>query len=165
MRQMSSCCFWVRKYPETTVCCLNICLSYSSFDLKYKFHEYTGRILNFTILFQHLTNYTIQAGFTAHSESIQTPWLFPHFVTLQPYSKCIKYFFSLINRHTIPHNDKAKTGLYIKANVDCYANLNWAQVHPVSIDHPWDVSITWLEFTCVKFNWLDMIWKGTHLSI
>ena len=24
---------------------------------------------------------------TEHSESIQTPWLFPHFVTLQPYSK------------------------------------------------------------------------------
>ena len=33
------------------------------------------------------------------------------------------------------------------------------------IDHPWDVSTTWLESTCGKFNWLDMIWKGTHLSI
>ena len=25
--------------------------------------------------------------YTVHSESIQTPWLFPHFVMLQPYSK------------------------------------------------------------------------------
>jgi hypothetical protein len=38
-------------------------------------------------------------------------------------------------------------------------------VHPVSIDHHWDVSIPWWESTCGKFNWLDMIWKGTHLSI
>jgi hypothetical protein len=27
----------------------------------------------------------------------------------------------------------------------------------VSIDHPWDVSTTWLETTWGKFNWLDMI--------
>ena len=26
--------------------------------------------------------------------------------------------------------------------------------------HPWDVSTTWLDFTCGKFKWLDMIWKG-----
>jgi hypothetical protein len=42
---------------------------------------------------------------------------------------------------------------------------NWDQVHPVSIDLPWDVSTTWLESTCGKFNWLDMIWKGTHVYI
>ena len=47
---------------------------------------------------------------TVHSENIQTPWLFSHFVTLQPYSKLIKYLFRLISLHTIPHNDKAKTG-------------------------------------------------------
>ena len=35
----------------------------------------------------------------------------------------------------------------------------------VSIDHPWDVSTTLLESTCGKYNWLDMIWKGTHQSI
>ena len=28
-----------------------------------------------------------------------------------------------------------------------------------------DVSTTWLESTCGKFNWLDMIWKGARLSI
>ena len=47
----------------------------------------------------------------------------------------------------------------------CCETHNWAQVHPVSIDHPWDVSTSWLESTCGKFNWLVMIWKGTHLSI
>ena len=46
-----------------------------------------------------------------HSESIHTPSLFPHFVTLQPYSKMdeiktIPHQYT----HTIPHNDKAKTG-------------------------------------------------------
>ena len=45
---------------------------------------------------------------TVHSESIQTPSLFPHFVTLQPYSKID--FFSLINLHTILQNDKVKKG-------------------------------------------------------
>ena len=44
---------------------------------------------------------------TVHSESIQTPSFFPHFVTLQPYTKIDTFtFFSLINPHTIPHNDK-----------------------------------------------------------
>ena len=41
----------------------------------------------------------------------------------------------------------------------CYETRNWAPVHPVSIDHPWDVSTTWLESTCGKFNWLDNFWK------
>jgi hypothetical protein len=31
---------------------------------------------------------------TVHSESIQTPWLFQHFVTLQPYYKIAKIVFS-----------------------------------------------------------------------
>ena len=33
-------------------------------------------------------------------------------------------------------------------------------MHPVSIDHPWDASTTWLESTCGKCNWLDMIWTA-----
>ncbi len=36
---------------------------------------------------------------------------------------------------------------------------------PISLDHCWDVYTPWLESTCCKLNWLDMIWKGTHLSI
>jgi hypothetical protein len=55
--------------------------------------------------------------------------------------------------------------IYIIIQTLWYATRNWAQVHPVSIDHLWDVSTTWLESTCSKLNWLDMIWKGTHLSI
>ena len=47
----------------------------------------------------------------------------------------------------------------------CYETRNWAQVHPVSIDHPWDVSTTWLESTCGTFHWLDMIWKGPHTCL
>ena len=85
--------------------------------------------------------------------------------------------FSLINLHMIPHNDKAKPVLFkfykmlqilfisISIQALCYETRNWAQVHPVSIDHLWDVSTTWLESTCGKLNWLDMIWKGTHLYI
>ncbi len=46
----------------------------------------------------------------------------------------------------------------------CHDTQNWVHVHPVSTDHPWDVSTTWLG-TCGKFSWLDMIWKGTHLSM
>ena len=34
--------------------------------------------------------------------------LFPHFVTLQPHSQMYQMHFSLVNLHTIPHNDKAK---------------------------------------------------------
>ena len=55
--------------------------------------------------------------------------------------------------------------MYISIHSLCHDTQNWAQVHPVSTDHPWDVSTTLLESTCGKFNWLDMIWKGTHLSI
>ena len=55
--------------------------------------------------------------------------------------------------------------IYISIQILCYETQNWAQVHPVSIDHPWDVSTSWLESTCYKFNWLDMIWKGTSLYI
>ena len=39
---------------------------------------------------------------TVHLENIQTPWLFPHFVKLQPYSKWIKIMIkNLINQHKI----------------------------------------------------------------
>ena len=57
--------------------------------------------------------YYIQKGsrnkYTEPSESIQTPWLFPNVVTLQPYSKMDYIVFPLIYLHTIPHNDEAKT--------------------------------------------------------
>ena len=53
--------------------------------------------------------------------------------------------------------------MYIRIQTLCCETRNWAQVHPVSIDHPCGVHTTWLEFTCSKLNWLDMIWKGTHL--
>ena len=60
-------------------------------------------------------------------------------------------------------NTKQKYLIYVSIQTLCYETRNWAQVHPVSIDHPWEVSTTWLESTCGKFNWLDMIWKGTYI--
>jgi hypothetical protein len=49
--------------------------------------------------------------YTVQLESIQTPWLVPHFVELQPHSKMYILFIPL-NQHTITHNDKAKTVFY-----------------------------------------------------
>ena len=105
---------------------------------------------------------------TVHSESIQTALLFPHFVTLQPYCKIYtQYLIMTKQKQVVRHfckciKNKNRYLIYITL---CYEIRNWAQVHPLVIDHPWDLSATWLESTSGNFNWLDMIWKGTHLSI
>ena len=31
------------------------------------------------------------------------------------------------------------------------------------LNYCWQNNVHWLESTCGKFNWLDMIWKGTHV--
>ena len=110
------------------------------------------------------------------------PWIFPHFVKLQPYSKMdLKKTNSTAMYTQYPMMTKWKQVfrifcifiiflkqkflIYISIQLLRYDTQNWAQVHPVSIDHPWDASTIWLNSTCGKFNWLDMIWKGTHLSI
>jgi hypothetical protein len=59
-------------------------------------------------------------------------------------------------------NKKQKYLIYITI---CYETQNWAQVHPVSIGHPWDVSTTWLESTCGKFNFLDDLERHTPVYI
>ena len=46
-----------------------------------------------------------------------------------------------------------------------YYPWNFTQVPPISLDHLWDVSPPWLETTSGKLNWLDRVWKGTHLFI
>ncbi len=46
----------------------------------------------------------------------------------------------------------------------CNNTWNLAQVPPIYLVHC-DVSTPWLEPTCGKLNWLDMIWKGTHFFI
>jgi hypothetical protein len=48
---------------------------------------------------------------TGHSESIQTPSLFPHFVPFQLYSK----MYPQIYTQSIANNDKAKTGVELFA--------------------------------------------------
>jgi hypothetical protein len=62
-------------------------------------------------------------------------------------------------------NKKQKYLIFISIQTLCFETRNWAQVHPVSIDYPWEVSTTWLESNCGKLNWLGMIWKGTHTCL
>ncbi len=104
---------------------------------------------------------------TVHSESIQTP------------IHCFQFF--LINLYSVRHNDsenrilemsvnllkrkKLKYHIYIRIQTLCNNTWNLAQVPPISLDHCRDVSTPWLESTCGKLNWLDMIWKSTDLSI
>ena len=38
---------------------------------------------------------------------------FSHFVILQPYAKIIYIYLALINLHSIPHDDKVKTGFLL----------------------------------------------------
>ncbi len=60
---------------------------------------------------------------------------------------------------------KLKYHIYISIQTLCNNTWNLAQVPPISLDHCWDASTPWLESPCGKFNWLDMNWKGTHLSV
>ena len=120
----------------------------------------------------YMVVYTVCMGHTVHLESIQTPWLFPHFVTLQPYTKIVKIKIYL---YMIPNNNKAKQVFRHLKNPEItylhkYSDpLLWdsklSSGGSCSIDHPWDVSTISLESNCGKLNWLDMIWKDTHLSV
>ena len=49
---------------------------------------------------------------------------------------------------------KQKKLIYITTQTLCYETQNWAQMHPVSINHLWDVTTTLLESTCGKYDWL-----------
>ena len=62
---------------------------------------------------------------------------------------------------------KNRNTLFISIQTLCYETQNWAQVHPASIDHPWDVSTTWLESTCGKINWLahTFLYKVPQLTV
>ena len=61
--------------------------------------------------------------------------------------------------------EKLKYHIDISIQTLCHNTWNLAQVPPISLDHLWDVATPWLESTCGTFNWLDIIWKGTHLPI
>jgi hypothetical protein len=85
--------------------------------------------------------------------------------------KLIKWIQILIDLHTIANNDNAKQVF------SCITN-DW---HKYSDPLLWDLKLSsgascfhWSSMRCYynligvhlwKFNWLDMIWKGTHLSI
>ncbi len=97
------------------------------------------------------------------------------------YYNCLIFFFSLIYNpylimtkwkqnfrnvcKFIKKKKNLKYHIYISIQTLCKNTWNLAQVPPISLDHCWDVSTPCLESTCGKVNWLDMIWKGTHLSI
>ncbi len=66
---------------------------------------------------------------------------------------------------TFIKNKKLKYHIYIINQTLCNNTWNLAQMPPISLDHCWDISTPWLESTCDKLHWLDMIWKGTYLSI
>ena len=52
--------------------------------------------------------------YTVHSESIQTPSLFPHFVTEQPYSKMVEIFLSIYTQYPIVIKKKQVLKKFIK---------------------------------------------------
>ena len=110
-------------------------------------------------------------------ENIQN--IFSHFVMLQSFIKTIKkssliytndndfdpimtsknYFCKFIKKKTFKYD------IEISIQTICYDSRNYAQAPPTSLDHLWDASTPWLESACGKFSWLEIIWKGTHLSI
>ncbi len=59
---------------------------------------------------------------------------------------------------------KLKYHVYISIQTLCNKTWNFTLVPQIYLDHCWEVSIPWVESTYSKLNWLDMIWKGTHLS-
>ena len=71
---------------------------------------------------------------TVHLESIQMPWLFPHFFTLQPYSKIDSTFLFYQKRQkqvfrnvcTSLKIKKQKYLIYISIQTLCYEARNWA---------------------------------------
>ena len=109
--------------------------------------------------------------FTVPSESIDTPWCFhillqhefkmDYIYILSPsltkYPIITKWEHVFRNFHKLMKNEKLKCFASINIQPFCDNTPNWTQVHPLSFDHPWNVSTTLSESTCVQFNWLDMI--------
>lgn len=119
-------------------------------------------------------NHWSETAVTVHPESIYSASLFPHFA-IPRWSKLI---FALKILHTtfqvtwdhskfIKNKNKKpfRNHMLLSNHSLCREAQNWSQVHPVSTDHPCDVSAVYLEPTCGKFCLLDMIWKGTHMCI
>ena len=82
------------------------------------------------------------------------PWLFPHFATLQPYLKMYSiYIFSSLIYTKYPIITKRKQVFRTLHKYSPFAIRHEIELRCIhSIDHPWDVSTTWLESTWGKFN-------------
>ena len=101
--------------------------------------------------------------------NIQTHSLFAHFIMLLKF--VINQYPILTKqkqnfRHFCKFIKREKLIYYIGISIQTLFNDTWnvSQVPPISHDHLWAASTPWLESICGKLNWLDMIWKGTHLS-
>ena len=97
---------------------------------------------------------------TVHSESIQTLHVFK--ILCCNHARIVESIFfpsSSCTQYPIITKEKLKYHIDIRMQTLCYDTSNLAPVPPISLDHLWDVT------TCGKFNWLDMLWKGTHLCI
>ena len=75
-------------------------------------HTHTHTFLSVTVL-SSVKSVSIHNHLQCTREVFRDLHLFPHFVTLQPYSKMDESVFLLINLHTMPHNDKAKYNISI----------------------------------------------------
>ena len=83
-------------------------------------------------------------------------FFFSLFVTLQPYSKMYQIvFFILINLHTIPENDKAKTYFFYISIQTLYSVLCWSTF--------WQRLQSWVFLGMTLQTWHICIWGGSPI--
>ena len=134
----------------------------------------TGKLIN---------NYPIisplQYNFNLYSQGIPAVFRHLNFIHIllcgSLMLKLKKKTLPVFHLYSVLHNDKAKQNFRIfckfikkEKNVISY----WCNYQDpmlwhwhISLDHLWDLFTSWLETSCGIFNWLDMIWTGTHPSI
>ena len=85
-------------------------------------------------------------------------WHFcPFIYTQQPIMAKWKPFFLCLQTH-----GQSRISHYMSIHTLRCSTLNCGQV---CLTYPSDVSRTWLEYIRGKLNWLDIVYKGTHLCI
>ena len=72
--------------------------------------------------------------------------------------QCCRHFLVPLPKFVPRHSLGSELyGQVLRIQTLCYETQNWAQVHPVSIGHPWDVSTTW---STPVINSIDWTWFG-----
>lgn len=77
-------------------------------------------------------------------------------------SKLINLFSSKFYSHFLKKKKRMNEKNIHRLSCDIQ---NWAQLHPASADCAHDDSAAWLKHTCSKFSGLDLICKGTSMSL